>query len=81
MFVNLTAVQIAKLKKEANMEVDREIYSISFTLDEITINQDWSTPITNRNKFRANIISAIEYYCTQKNVEWEYNATYSAYCD
>jgi hypothetical protein len=80
MGIQLTQTQINALKVKANIESDRDIYSIRFDGQEITINGDWSiqrdgTPIDK------NIITAIEAYCTVNNIEWEYNATYSAWCD
>jgi hypothetical protein len=81
MNVSLTPAQIAELKRKASLETDREIYSISFTITEITINNDWSTPVINRNDFHNELVSAIEHYCSRHNIEWEYNATYSAWCD
>lgn len=79
--VSLTSAQIADLKKEANLSIDREIYSISFTFHEITINGDWTIQIASRNHFRNSLVSAIEQYCTLSNVEWELQAFWSAWCD
>ncbi len=81
MSVALTDLQIKELVAKACIETEREIYSISFDLEEIRINESWSTPITNKSKFHESLISAIEHYCTQENIEWEYSAEYSAWCD
>ena len=78
--IQLTEKQITSLKNKANIEVDREIYSIRFDNEEITINGSWS--IQRENKpINKEIISAIEAYCTRKNIDWEYNSEYSAWCD
>ena len=78
--IQLTERQITSLKNKANIEVDREIYSIRFDSEEITINGSWS--IHRENKpINKNIITAIEKYCTRNNIEWEYNSEYSAWCD
>lgn len=76
----LTDEQISALKTKANIERDRQIYSIRFDSQEITINSDW-TMQRNDKPINLNIVSAIEVYCTKENINWEYNATYSAWCD
>jgi len=78
--IQLTEKQITSLKNKANIEVDREIYSISFDSEEIIINGSWSIQRENKPTNKE-IISAIETYCTRKNIEWEYNSEYSAWCD
>ena len=78
--IQLTEKQTTSLKNKANIEVDREIYSIRFDNEEITINGSWS--IQRENKpINQEIVSAIEEYCTRNNIEWEYNCAYSAWCD
>ena len=81
MRVTITDAQVKDLVENANTETDREIYAISFDLNEITINYNWSTPIASRKDFRGSLISAIEDYCTRENIEWEYQVEYSAWCD
>ena len=72
--------QIKEAKAKAKIEVDREIYTISINEKEITINGDWS--IERKNKgITEDVISAIEEYCTQSNIAWEQQSTYSAWCD
>lgn len=78
--IQLTKKQIAGLKNKANIEVDREIYSISFDGEEITINGNWSIQRGNK-PINQEIVSAIEIYCTRNNIEWEYNSEYSAWCN
>jgi len=73
--------QIAKLKAKANIEIDRDIYSINTTSKEININGDWSIKRNNKLSCMRNVINAITEYCTKSNIEWEYNSTYSAWCD
>jgi hypothetical protein len=80
MGIQLTQTQIDKLKGRARTETDREIYSIRFDGRRITINGDWSIE-RDGTDIDKNIVSAIEAYCTVANIEWEYNATYSAWCD
>lgn len=80
MGIQLTGKQIVALKSKANTETDREIYNIRFDGEEITINGSWS--IKRRNKpINEEIITAIEKYCSQKNIDWEWQAEYSAWCD
>jgi hypothetical protein len=78
--IQLTEKQITGLKNKANIEVDREIYSIRFDGEEITINGSWSIQRGNK-PINQEIVSAIEIYCTRNNIEWEYNSEYSAWCD
>lgn len=80
MGIQLTENQIISLKARANIEVDREIYYIRFDGQEISINGSWSIQRGDK-AIDQEIISAIEEYCTNKNIEWEYNSTYSAWCD
>ena len=80
MNIKLTDNQIKNLKSKAIIETDREIYSIKFDGQEITINYDWSIE-RNKKPIHDNIIEAIENYCTKSNIEWEYNSTYSAWCN
>jgi len=80
MNIKLTDNQIKNLKSKAIIETDREIYSIKFDGQEITINYDWSIK-RNKKPIHENIIEAIETYCTKSNIEWEYNSTYSAWCN
>jgi len=77
---SLTSTQIADLKKEANLSIDRDIYSINATPHEITINGDWTIQSTSRNR-RKSLVAAIEEYCTLGNIEWEWRASWSAWCD
>jgi hypothetical protein len=66
--IQLTEKQITSLKNKANIEVDREIYSIRFDSEEITINGSWS--IQRKNKpINKEIISAIEIYCRRNNID------------
>jgi len=78
--IQLTENQINTLKDNANIETDREIYSIRFDSQEITINGSWSIERGN-NPINEEIISAIETFCTRNNIDWEYSSTYSAWCD
>jgi hypothetical protein len=80
MNIKLTDNQIKNLKSKAIIETDREIYSIKFDSQDITINYDWSIE-RNEKPIDENIIEAIETYCTKSNIEWEYNSTYSAWCN
>ena len=80
MGIILTEEQITSLKAKANIETDREIYSIRFDGQEITINYNWSVERDDQ-PIDKNIVSAIETYCTRNNIEWAYNAEYSAWCD
>ena len=80
MNIKLTDNQIKNLKSKAIIETDREIYSIKFDGQEITINYDWSIE-RNEKSIDENIVEAIETYCTNSNIEWEYNSTYSAWCN
>ena len=80
MGIILTEEQITSLKAKANIETDRKIYSIRFDGQEITINYNWSVERDDQ-PIDKNIVSAIETYCTRNNIEWEYNAEYSAWCD
>jgi hypothetical protein len=80
MGIRLTAEQISALKSKAITETNREIYSITFDEQEITINDSWSIQRDN-TPINENIITAIEKYCTRDNIEWEYASTYSAWCD
>ena len=78
--IKLTENQITRLKEQANIETDRDIYYIYVTDREIIINGDWSikrdgTPILK------NTITAIEKYCTHENINWEYDCAYSALTD
>ena len=78
--IQLTEKQIEALKIKANTETDREIYSIRFDGQEITINGSWSIERGDK-PIDEEIILAIEEYCTKRNIEWEHNSTYSAWCD
>ena len=80
MGIILTEEQITSLKAKANIETDRKIYSIRFDGQEITINYNWSVERDDQ-PIDKNIVSAIETYCTRNNIEREYNAEYSAWCD
>jgi hypothetical protein len=80
MNIKLTDNQIKNLKSKAIIETDREIYSIKFDGQEITINYDWSIE-RNEKPIHENIIEAIETYCTKSNIDWEFNSTYSAWCN
>lgn len=80
MGIQLTDKQINVLKDKAKTETDREIYSIRFDGKEITINGDWSIE-RGVKPINEEIIKAIEEYCTKNNIEWEYQSTYSAWCD
>lgn len=80
MTIRLTDEQIKGLMSKANMETNREIYSIKFDGQEIIINYDWSIQ-RDETSIDENIIKAIEVYCSKLNIEWEYNSTYSAWCD
>lgn len=80
MYIRLTDEQLTALKAKANIETDRDIYYISFDGQEITINGSWSIQ-RGSEPINKEIISAIETYCTRKNIEWEYNSEYSAWCD
>jgi len=80
MNIKLTDNQIKNLKSKAIIETDREIYSIKFDSQDITINYDWSIE-RNEKPIHENIIEAIETYCTKSNVDWEFNAMYSAWCN
>lgn len=69
--IQLTEKQITSLKNKANIEVDREIYSIRFDSEEITINGSWS--IQRENKpINQEIVSAIETYCTRNNKRYKF---------
>jgi hypothetical protein len=78
--ITLNNRQIKAAVSQAETEIDREIYSIAITDKEIIINGDWSIK-RDKNSMMQNIIAAIEEYCTRANIEWEYNSSYSAYCD
>lgn len=80
MGIQLTEKQIVELKAKANIETDRDIYSIRFDSEEININGSWNTERGNKT-INEEVISAIEMFCTRNNIEWEYNSTYSAWCD
>lgn len=80
MGITLTDKQIKALICRSNVEVNREIYSIRFDAQNITINGDWSIERSNI-PINEDIIKAIEEYSTRQNIEWEYNSTYSAWCD
>jgi hypothetical protein len=81
MNVTLTGLQIAELKAAAKIETDRDIYCLSFDLNEITINGNWSIKIGDRNNFHNELISAIENYCSKENIEWETRLEYAAWCN
>ena len=72
--------QIKEAKIKANIETDREIYSISIDEKQITINGDWLIERNNKG-IAKDVISAIEEYCTRSNIEWEQQSTYSTWCD
>lgn len=80
MNIQLTDKQLKSLQAKAKTETDRDIYYISFNGQEIRINGDWSIQRGNKT-INQEIIAAIEEYCTKRNIEWEYNSTYSAWCD
>jgi hypothetical protein len=78
--IQLTEDQISALKAKSNIETDRNIYSIRFDNQEITVNGSWSIE-RDGTLINKNIISAIEIFCTKNNIEWEYNSEYAAWCD
>jgi hypothetical protein len=78
--INLTSKQISDYKSKSSLETDREIYKIVVGFREIRINGDWSIE-RRSNRIDKAVVSAIEAYCTRDNIEWEYNSTYSAWCD
>jgi hypothetical protein len=78
--ISLTQKQIEALYKKAKTETDRNIYTIRFDGQEIIINGDWSIE-RNGKPINESIVSAIEAYCTKDNIMWEYNSTYSVWCD
>lgn len=80
MGIRLTEQQLLALKSKANIENDREIYYIRFDGQEIIINGSWSIKRGNK-PIDQEIISAIEVYCTKKNIEWEYASEYATWCD
>jgi len=80
MRLQLKEKQINEFKQKAVMETEREIYSIMVDMQNITINGSWSTE-RDETILEKNIVTAIENYCTKSNIEWEYNSTYSAWCD
>lgn len=80
MGIQLTQNQISALKNKAITETDRDIYTIRFDSEEITINGSWSIQRSNK-PINEDIITAIEAYCTNDNIQWEYNSEYSAWCD
>ena len=81
MYIGLTQEQITAVKARAKTETDRKIYTIHFDGKEITINGDWSIERNKQKPINDNIVEAIESYCTKSNIDWEYNTTYSAWCD
>lgn len=80
MRVKLTDKQIESIRAKTTTETDRDIYTIHFDSQDIIINGDWSIE-RNKMPINENIKEAIEAYCTKSNIEWEYNSTYSMWCD
>lgn len=80
MSIDLTSAQIERYKAKANTETDRDIYTISIDDQQITINGDWSID-RGGETIETAIVETVESYCTKENIEWEYEATYSAWCD
>lgn len=80
MRIDLTAAQIERYKAKASIETDRDIYTISIDNQQVTINGDWSIERLERTIEKC-VVKAIESYCTKENIEWEYDSTYSAWCD
>ena len=80
MRIDLTSAQIKRYKAKANIETDRDIYTISINDQQITINGDWSIE-RQEGTIENGVVKAIESYCTKENIEWEYESTYSAWCD
>lgn len=81
MNIRLTDEQIKSLINKAVTETYREIYSICFDGEEITINGSWSIERDKTTPINKDIVTAIENYCTRNNIEWEYASEYSAWCD
>lgn len=72
--------EIAALKEQAHIEVDRDIYYVDATSKEIIINGDWSIK-RGKKGIKQDVIAAIEAYCTRENINWEYECAYSAWAD
>ena len=81
MMIRLTDEQLKTLVNKANREIDRGIYHISFDGNEININGHWSIKRNKETSKNDDIIRAIEEYCTQSNIDWEYRSEYSSWCD
>lgn len=82
MFITLTESKIRELTEIANIETERDIYTISYNEKEITINGDWSIEkAINNEDIDTDIVDTIEMYCTKENIDWEYISEYATWCD
>lgn len=81
MFVQLTKDQINSIYEKATRETCREIYEIKFNGEEIYINGDWSITRNEKTPINVDIKNAITEYCSQSNIEWEYDSQYRSWAD